>query len=73
MIDIEKTADNADMIINGYAYIQNGDEIQVLNLNNPNKAVVLNKTGEVMETNMDDIEIDIVKSYFDNNRNLMED
>ncbi len=34
MIDIEKTADNADMIINGYAYTQNGDEIQVLNLNN---------------------------------------
>lgn len=73
MIDIEKTADNADMIINGYAYTQNGDEIQVLNLNNPNKAVVLNKSGEVMETNMDDIEIDIVKSYFDNNRDLMED
>ncbi len=50
MIDITKAADSADMIINGYAYTQNGNEIQVLNLNNPNKAVVLDRSGTVIET-----------------------
>ena len=73
MIDIIKAADEADMIVDGYAYKKDNDKIRVLNLNNVNKAVVFDNSGKVIETNMDDIEICIVKSYLDKNREFMED
>ncbi len=41
MIDFKTIADNADLIINGYAFTKSGDYIRVLNLNRPNKALVL--------------------------------
>ncbi|MCM1126500.1 MAG: hypothetical protein NC429_08495 [Lachnospiraceae bacterium] len=71
MIDIMEVANNADMIVNGYAYTKERDFIKVLNLNNIEKAVVLNRAGDVLETSMDDIEIQIVKTYWDKNKELM--
>ena len=46
-LDIKKIADAADMIINGYAYTQEGKYIRMLNLNKPNHAAVIydNKIG----------------------------
>ena len=73
MTDVKKVADEADMIVNGYAYTQNEEGCRVLNLNRPDKATVLSKTGEVLETSMDDIEIQIVKSYLEKNKNLWRD
>ena len=55
-------ADNANMIINGYAYTKDGDYIRVLNLNCLNNAAVIYK-DKIVETNMDDIEIQIVLDY----------
>ncbi len=72
MIDVMKVADNADMIVNGYAYTKENDYIKVLNLNNMEKAVVINSLGDVLETSMDDIEIQIVKTYWNKNRELLE-
>ena len=63
MTDVKKVADEADMIINGYAFTQNEEGWRVLNLNRPDKAAVFSKNDEVLETSMDDIEIQIVKSY----------
>lgn len=73
MIDIMKIADCADMIINGYAFTREDENIKVLNLNNPVKSVFMSHEGEVLETSMDDIEIDIVKNYLKNNKEFMED
>lgn len=73
MIDVVLVADNADMIINGYAFTREADVIRVLNLNNPEKAVMIDSTGDVLETSMDDIEIQIVKTYWNKNKELMED
>lgn len=73
MIDIKNIADTADMIISGYAFVKCSEGYQVLNLNKPNKAVVLSATGEVLETSMDDIEIEIVKEYYLKNRDLLEE
>lgn len=73
MTEIVKVAEQADMIINGYAFTKEGNDIRVLNLNNPEKAVVLDSAGNVMETSMDDIEIHIVKRYLENNREFMEE
>ena len=73
MNNIIEIADNADMIINGYAFTKDTESIRVLNLNNRAKAVCLDKNGKVLETSMDDIEIGIVKQYYGKNVALMEE
>lgn len=68
---IKEIADQADMIINGYAFTKSGRKVKVFNLNNPGHAsVIIN--GEIMETNMDDIENVIVLDYYTENKRFME-
>ena len=73
MIDVMQVADNADMIINGYAFTKADKYVRVLNLNNPEKAVMIDESGDVLETSMDDIEIQIVRTYWEKNKDLMEE
>lgn len=71
-LDVKNIADKADMIVNGYAFTKEGDYIRVLNLNCLNHAAVI-YNNQVIETNMDDIEKQIVLDYFNTNREFMED
>ena len=73
MPDIKTIADKADIIVNGYAFTRNGERIQVLNLNCPEKAVVFSTDGEVRETTMDDIELSIASRYLQQNKKYMEE
>lgn len=59
MDKIKEIADKADMIVNGYAFTRENDQIRILNLNNLDKALVISEDGKVLETTMDDIEIRI--------------
>lgn len=70
-LDVKNIADKADMIVNGYAFTKEGDYIRVLNLNCLNHAAVI-YDNQVIETNMDDIEKQIVLDYFNANREFME-
>lgn len=70
-LDIKDVADKADMIINGYAFTKDNDYIRVLNLNHTNRAAVIYK-DEIVETNMDDIEEQIVSDYYKKNSKYME-
>ncbi|MBT1166717.1 DUF7723 family protein [Bifidobacterium simiarum] len=73
MPDIEAIANAATMIVNGYAFTNTIDgHVKVLNLNAPKSAVVLDSTGRVLETSMDDMEVGIVQDYYRNNREFME-
>lgn len=45
MIDIYKAADDADMIVDGYAFKIQDDFVRVLNLNNAKSSVVIDKRG----------------------------
>lgn len=71
--ELKAVADNADVIINGYAFKRNDQNISVLNLNRPDKASVLTTTGSVIETSMDDIELEIVRTYLTRGLKYMED
>lgn len=71
MDKIREIADQADMIVNGYAFTRENGQIRVLNLNNLDKALVLSEYGRVLQTTMDDIEIRIVLYYWDNDRKFM--
>ena len=73
MCNLKEVADKADMIINGYAFTKSTEGFKVLNLNNPKKALLLSLNGEILETSMDDIENQIVKYYFNNNKTFLED
>lgn len=71
-LNVQEIADKADMIINGYAFTKSGDYIRVLNLNHLNHAAVI-LNNDVVETNMDDIETQIVLDYYKENKQFMED
>ena len=73
MDKIKDIADKADMIVNGYAFTRENDQIRILNLNNLDKALVISEDGKVLETTMDDIEIRIVLDYWNSDREFMED
>lgn len=73
MDKIKEIADQADMIVNGYAFTRENNQIKILNLNNLDKALVISEAGEVLETTMDDIEIRIVLDYWNSDRKFMED
>ncbi|MCD7892182.1 MAG: hypothetical protein LUG60_00645 [Erysipelotrichaceae bacterium] len=73
MINIKDIADKADMIINGYAFTKDNDNIKVINLNHTECAAVLTKDAIVLETSMDDIELEIVCMYLKNNIQYLEE
>lgn len=72
MCNILEVADAAEMIVNGYAYTKADDAVKILNLNKPEKAAYLSPEGDVLETSMDDIELEIVLDYYRKNRKYME-
>lgn len=73
MCNVMEVADAAELIVNGYAFSKFEDNIKVLNLNRTDKAAVISKDGEVLETSMDDVELDIVLDYYHRNRKYMEE
>ena len=73
MSEIEKIAQGADFIVNGYSFFCQDSMVRVLNLNNPACAAVLSRNGDVLETSMDDIELSIVQKYWEKNKELVED
>lgn len=71
-LDIKDIADKADMIINGYAFTKDNERVRVLNLNCINHAAVI-LNDKVVETNMDDVEKEIVMDYYNRNKEFMEE
>ncbi len=72
MPDLKKIADEADIIVNGIAFTKSPKGVRVINLNHPDDAMVLDFDGTVLETSMNDIEMQIVKEYFARNKKYME-
>ena len=73
MLDVKAIADKADMIVSGYAFTKAGDMVRVLNLSRPDRAMVLSASGEMLETSMDDIEVEIVTDIYQRNCKYLED
>ena len=74
MFDVQKIADEADVIIDGYAMIRKEDgRTAVVNLNHEGHAAMILPSGEVEETSMDDIELAIAVDYYNSAKTYMED
>ena len=70
--ELINVANNAEMIVNGYAFTKKDEGYSVLNLANPDKAMVISNDGKMLETNMEPIEQALVLSYYEKNRVLLE-
>ena len=64
-------ADRADMIVDGYAFTQRGDLIQVVNLHNLQEALVFDQKDRIVETTMSDIGISIVSALYQKNKQYL--
>lgn len=67
---MKEIADAADMVVNGYAYTRNDDNIRVLNLRT-GKAALITSGHMVNETNMDDMDIGVAMRYLIENEQFM--
>ena len=72
MPNVDQIAQEADIIVNGFAFKKNENEIKVFDLNNEVGAAVFNSQCELIETNMNDIELAIANKYLINNIALLE-
>ena len=72
--ELQDIIENANMIVCGYAFTKSEDgNIRVLHTSSPHHALVMSSGGEIYETSMDDIEIDIVLGYWEKNKKYMEE
>jgi len=65
-------ADDANMIIKGYAFTKDGTFIRIFNLNDGKSAMVISPDGTMLETNMDEIEQALVLDIWKKDAKYME-
>ena len=53
--ELKLIADQSNMIVKGYAFTYHDGNVSVLNLNRPDRALLISKDGKVLESNTDDI------------------
>lgn len=71
MDKLSEIANRADMIVNGYAFTKEEHIVRVLHLEVPHHAAVLSEAGDVIETNMNDIELALIGQYYARNRKFL--
>ena len=71
--EVRRIAQDAAFIVKGYAFSQCDDGfVSILNLEHPECAMVVNRAGEMIETNMDPIEQRIVLELCKKNLQFLE-
>ena len=72
MTDLNRIAETAEMIVNGYACSRIPAGIRIVNTERAT-ACVIGVDGSVIETNMDDIELEIAEDCYRRNKRFLED
>lgn len=68
-MSVQEIADQADMIVAGYAFKVLKDHIEITDLNNLSKTAVI-QNDELVESVMSDEEDAIVMKYYNRNKDL---
>ena len=71
MFDVYEVADRAKVIIEGYAAERINDEIRISNLNNGHGVSVFSKSGELIESNMGEIELSVAREMLQRSKQYM--
>lgn len=69
-MSVQEIADQADMIVAGYAFKVLKDHIEITDLNNLSKTAVI-QNDELVESVMSDEEDAIVMKYYNRNKDLL--
>ncbi len=73
-LKLQQIAESSAMIVGGYAFTPMSDgNIRILALHGENHACVINEMGEMLETNMDNIELAIAIKYWQRNKQLLKE
>ncbi|MDD7333686.1 MAG: hypothetical protein PUG70_04765 [Lachnospiraceae bacterium] len=70
--ELKKIADDAAMIVKGYAFSYKDGNVSVLNLNNPDRAVLISQEGKVLESNTDEIEEALILKIWNEDKEFTE-
>ena len=73
MTEMETLANEADVIICGYAVSKCGFGFRVINLHDLNSCSVFGEDASLIETNMNDVELSVAREYFRKALKYMED
>jgi hypothetical protein len=71
-MELKKIADDAEMIVRGYAFSYRDGNVSVLNLNDPRRAVLISKDGRILESNTDEIEEAVILKIWSDDKEFME-
>lgn len=71
-MSVQEIADQADMIVAGYAFKVLKDHIEITDLNNLSKTAVI-QNDELIESVMSDEEDAIVMKYYNRNKDLLKE
>lgn len=71
-MSVQEIADQADMIVSGYAFKVLKDHIEITDLNNLSKTAVI-QNDELVESVMSDEEDAIVMKYYNRNKDLLKE
>ena len=66
-----KIADAADLIVGGYAMMKHELGFRIVNLNSGN-VLIVSKEYNILETSMEDLEVEVAIGYLKTNRSFME-
>ena len=66
-----KIVDSADLIVGGYAMMNHELGFRIVNLNSGN-ALIVSKDYNILETSMEDLEVEVAIGYLKTNRSFME-
>ena len=69
---VQEIADQADMIVAGYAYKVQDNYIEITDLSNITKTAVI-QNDELVESLMSDEEDNIVMKYYNRNKDLLKE
>ena len=69
---LQDVANQADMIVRGYAFTKKEGFISILNLNRPDSAMCIAEDGTMLESSMDEIEQAIVQKIWKQDAEFME-
>jgi hypothetical protein len=70
--ELKLIADGADMIVKGYAFTRKDGNVAVLNLNRPDRAVLISYNGKILESNTDVIEETLILKIWNEDKEFME-
>ena len=71
-MSVQEIADQADMIVAGYAFKVLKDHIEITDLNNLSKTAVI-QNDELVESVMSDEEDAILMKYYNRNKDLLKE